>query len=78
MGMNKKIMDYPVIIRSDQRTGTNAKCYSAYCPNLEVYADGDTVEEALNEIKKSMELVVEVNKSYDYEETILTSVRLAF
>ena len=76
--MNKKIMDYPVIVRSDKRTGTNAKCYAAHCPSLDVYADGDTVEEALKEIKKSMELVVEVNKSYDYEETILTSVRLAF
>jgi predicted RNase H-like HicB family nuclease len=76
--MKKKIMDYPVIVRSDKRTGTNAKCYSAYCPRLEVYADGDTVEEAVKEIKKSIELAVEVNKSYDYEETILTSVRLAF
>ena len=71
-------MDYPVIIRSDRRTGTDVKCYSAYCPTLEVYADGDTVEEALKEIKTSMELVVDINKSQDYEETILTSVRLAF
>lgn len=76
--MKKKVMDYPVIIRSDQRTGTNAKGYSAYCPVLDVYADGDTVEEAIKEIRKSMELVVEVNKAQDYEETILTSVRLAF
>ncbi len=64
--MNKKVLDYPVIIRSDRRTGTNTKCYSAYCPMLEVYADGDTVEDALNDIKKSMEVVVEINKSYEY------------
>ena len=71
-------MDYPVIVRSDKRTGTNTKCYSAYCPMLEVYADGDTVDEALKEIKTSMELAVDMKKSHDYEETILTSVRLAF
>ncbi len=49
--MKKQVLDYTVIIRPDERTGTNQKCYSAYCPALSLYDDGKTIEEALENIK---------------------------
>lgn len=50
--MKKQILDYTVIISPDTRTGTNEKCFSAYCPTLSLTDEGDTIEEALNSIKE--------------------------
>lgn len=54
--MQKKVLNYSVIIRSDERTGTGAKCYSAYCPSLDVYSEGDTVGLAQRNIKQALKL----------------------
>lgn len=81
--MQKKVLNYSVIIRSDERTGTGAKCYSAYCPTLDVYSEGDTVELAQHNIKKAIELALEVltdsNQTVpnEPENTILTRIQLA-
>lgn len=81
--MKKKVLNYSVIIRSDIRTGTSKKCYSAYCPTLDVYSEGDTFELAQKNIKHAIELALEVlaesNQALpiEPENTILTQVQLA-
>ena len=54
--LKQRVFDYSVIIRPDRRTGTNERCFGAYCPTLDVYSEGDTVEEALQHIKSAIEL----------------------
>ena len=44
--MEKKILNYRVVITPDQRTGTGKPCYTAYVPLLGIATDGDTIEEA--------------------------------
>jgi predicted RNase H-like HicB family nuclease len=58
--MEKRVLNYRVIITPDERAGTNDRCYGAYCPTLDVTSEGDTVEEALANIKEAMELRLEV------------------
>jgi len=58
--MKKQVLDYAVIIRPDRRTGTNRKCYSAYCPTLDIYSEGDTIEQALENIKNALQLNLEI------------------
>jgi predicted RNase H-like HicB family nuclease len=36
---------YKIVVRKDQRTGTNEPCYSSFVPELGISADGDTLEE---------------------------------
>lgn len=47
----KYILDYRVIVKPDKRTGSDKPCYVAYCPTLGVADDGDSVEEALDNIR---------------------------
>lgn len=59
MYMKSTILNYPVIIEPDIRTGSNKICYSALCPALDIADDGDTVEEAIANIKKTIEFHLE-------------------
>lgn len=54
-----KVLNYRVIIEPDERTGTNEPGFSAYCPTLDVADGGDTIEEALKNIKEGMECRIE-------------------
>ena len=47
-----KLLNYLVIIQPDQRTGTNDPCFSVYCPILGLAESGDTIEEAMANIKE--------------------------
>lgn len=82
--MKKRVLNYSVIIRPDERTGTNEKCFSAFCPALNVYSEGNTVEEAQKNIKAAIELALEVlsedKQKFPVESgnTILTQVQLVF
>lgn len=58
--MKKQVLNYTVIVKPDQRTGTEEACFSVYCPVLDVYSEGDTVELALENIKEAIELKLEV------------------
>ena len=58
--MKKQVLNYTVMVKPDERTGTNERCFSVYCPMLDVYSEGDTVEEALENIKGAMELKLQV------------------
>jgi len=49
--METKVLNYRVIIESDQRTGSQKSCFTAFCPTLGIADDGDTIEEALENIK---------------------------
>jgi len=44
-------LDYRVVVKPDKRTGSNKHCYVASCPTLGIADDGDTVEEALKNIR---------------------------
>jgi len=58
--MEKKILNYRVIIEPDERTGTSKQCYTAYCPTLSIATDGDTIEEALKNIHEAILLRIDV------------------
>lgn len=53
--MKSNILNYSIIIEPDTETGTNKPGFSAFCPALGVADDGNTVEEALVNIKKTIE-----------------------
>ncbi len=55
----KKVLNYLVIIEPDKRTGTNKPCFSVYCPILGLVDNGDTIEEAMVNIKKLIKFHLE-------------------
>ena len=57
--METKILNYRIIIEPDKRTGSNTSCYSAFCPTLGIADSGDTIEEAIENIKKGIEVWIE-------------------
>ena len=50
----KYILDYRVILKPDKRLESNKPCYVAYCPTLGVVDDGDTTQEALENIRRTI------------------------
>ena len=52
--MKSKVLNYSIIIEPDTETGTNKPGFSAHCPALGIADDGNTVEEALANIKKTI------------------------
>lgn len=50
--MAPKKINYNIIIEPDQRTGNKKPCFTAYCPSFGLADDGDTIEEAMENIKK--------------------------
>lgn len=57
--MQKFVLNYRVIIEPDERVGTNEKCHTAYCPTLGIADDGDTIDEALENIKEGIQCYLE-------------------
>ncbi len=57
--MQTQILNYRIIITPDQQTGTGKSGYTAFCPTLGVADDGDTIEEALSNVKNAIEVYVE-------------------
>lgn len=49
--METKVLNYRIIIEPDRETGTDKPGFTAYCPTLGLADDGDTIEEALKNIK---------------------------
>lgn len=83
--MEKNVLNYRIIIEPSQRTGTNEKCFVAYCSTLGIADDGDTIEEALVNIKEGIECFVEglvkIGQEIpqdNIEEAIITSTKLEF
>ncbi len=65
--METKVLNYRIIIEPDVRTGSNESCFSAYCPTLGIADSGDSIEEALANIKKGIEAYIEALTQDDEE-----------
>lgn len=46
-----KILNYLIIIEPDKRIGTDESCYSVFCPILGLSDSGDSIEDAMNNMK---------------------------
>jgi len=57
--MKTNHLNYSIIIEKDQETGSNKPVYTAYCPSLSLADDGKTVDEALKNIKATIEFHLE-------------------
>ncbi|MBI3559715.1 type II toxin-antitoxin system HicB family antitoxin [Candidatus Gottesmanbacteria bacterium] len=57
--MQTTVLNYRIIVEPDERTGTNESCFTAYCPTLGVADGGDTIEEALANVRGAIEAYVE-------------------
>ncbi len=51
---NNYILDYRVVIKPDKRLNSNKLCFIALCPTIGVADDGETVQEALENIRKTI------------------------
>ncbi len=57
--MEVKILNYRIIIEPDTRTGTDQPCYTATCSTLGISDSGDTIEEAIANIKQAIQVWIE-------------------
>ena len=57
--MDAKVLNYRIVIQPDKQTGTSKPGYTAYCPTLGVADDGDTIEEAIKNIKGAIKTYVD-------------------
>lgn len=57
--MEAKVLNYRIIIEPDKYPDTGKRCYTAYSPTLGVTDYGDTIEEALESIRKGIALYIE-------------------
>ena len=57
--METKVLNYRIIIEPDTRIGTKESGYAAYCPTLGLADGGDTIEEAIANMKKLIEFHLE-------------------
>ena len=86
MGFRKSyILDYRVVVKPDKRLGNNRLCFVAYCPTLGVADDGDSVQEALANIRKTITFHMECLQKEGREipidkpeEELVTNTRFQF
>lgn len=57
--MQTKALNYRIIITPDKQTGTNKPGYTALCPTLGVADDGDTIDEAIKNVKGAIQVFVD-------------------
>ena len=57
--MDTKVLNYRIIIEPDKQTGTNKPGFTAYCPTLGVADDGDTIDEAIKNVKDAIKTYVD-------------------
>lgn len=56
--MKKEILNYRVIVSPDVQTGTGKSGFTALCPTLGVADGGDTIENALKNVKGAINTYV--------------------
>ena len=56
--MCTKVLNYRIIVTPDTQTGTGEAGYTAFCSTLGVADDGDTIEEALRNVKGAIQAYV--------------------
>lgn len=57
--MQTKALNYRIIVTPDKQTGTNKHGYTALCPTLGVADDGDTIDEAIKNVKGAIQAFVD-------------------
>lgn len=57
--MQTNILNYRIIITPDTQTGTGKAGYTALCPTLGVADDGDTIDEAIQNVKGAIQSYVD-------------------
>ncbi len=60
--MQTRILNYRVMVKPDQYTGTDKPCYTAYCPALGVADGGDTVKEAMRNITGAIRAALTIDR----------------
>lgn len=56
--MKTKVLNYRIIVSPDKQTGTEKPGFTALCPTLGVADDGDTIEEALTNVRGAIKAYV--------------------
>lgn len=59
MKQSKAVLDYRVILRLDKSLCSEKSCYVAFCPTLGVVDDGDTPQEALDNLQGTITFHIE-------------------
>lgn len=59
LNMETTVLNYRIIIDPDEQTGTEKPGFTALCPTLGVADDGDTIEEALKNIRGAIKAYVD-------------------
>lgn len=57
--METKVLNYRIIIEPDEQTGTGKPGFTAYCPTLGVADDGDTIDEAIENVRGAIKAYVD-------------------
>ncbi len=57
--MRTKVLNYRIIVSPDVQTGTGKAGFTALCPTLGVADDGDTVEEALENVRGAIQVFID-------------------
>ena len=63
-------MQFTATIKKDDETGL----YVVWCPELDIASQGESVEDALNNLKEAMELYLEDEDATFPDENVLISV----
>ena len=85
MKQSKMVLDYRVILRPDKRLGSKKSCYVAFCPTLGVVDDGDSPQQALDNIQSTMAFHIDCLQKENKEipvdrpnEELVTNTRVPF
>jgi len=82
--MKTSILQYPVVIEPDTDTGSKKPGFTAYCPSLGIADDGNSIDEALSNLKNTIEFHLACLKAEGESipqpslNGIFTSIQVAF
>ena len=57
--METKVLNYRIIIEPDKQTGTGKPGYTALCPTLGIADSGNTIEQAIENVRGAIQAYVE-------------------
>ena len=57
--MQTTVLNYRIVIEPEAQTGTKKPGFTAYCPTLGVADDGDTVEEAIKNVRGAIKAYID-------------------
>lgn len=81
--MKTTVLNYRIVVEPDEEVGTGKPCYTAHCPTLEIADFGETIEQALINIKKlikfHLECLIQEGSEVppqDKEEGLITNLKV--